>query len=342
MPLVGTSPRHSPEAFKALASKGFLVTPAAPSATPRFQARVGFHDDALLLAITAPDATPMPTDSLRVTLVFPSAGVPAARYTYRLGPEGKQPAAAEDATPAFVLKRVQARVLATATGYRAELTVPVTALPRFPWKDPPAFELCIEQQDRSPEGHGGSSANCDKDGVMSGDNLVLPATFRRALKLSPPEGATAVQAMASGYAAFDLMRLPLWVVSDAALTVDSARNALGEPTLDPAKLRLALPAKLSLPDGSPLVAVVVGKDPFAQEGACHPDDEVRLGLYSLKQKTALRVLEWPASTCALGRASSVELDEQGALTIGYSGGGTVSFVWSRDHFERTQLGAVTP
>ena len=56
----------------------------------------------------------------------------------------------------------------------------------------------------------------------------------------------------------------------------------------------------------------------------------------------LRALEWPASTCAVGRASSIELDEQGALTIGYSSGSTSGFTWSHDHFERTELGAVTP
>jgi hypothetical protein len=84
--------------------------------------------------------------------------------------------------------------------------------------------------------------------------------------------------------------------------------------------------------------VVSGKDPYAVEGKCEADQELRLGLYLVQGKTALRVLEWPAATCALGRAISVGVDEEAALTIGYSNGATVNFVWSGDHFERTELG----
>jgi hypothetical protein len=65
---------------------------------------------------------------------------------------------------------------------------------------------------------------------------------------------------------------------------------------------------------------------------------LRPGLYLVTGKTALRVLEWPAATCALGRAASMELDEEGALAIGYSNGATMNFAWSGNHFERTELG----
>jgi hypothetical protein len=51
-----------------------------------------------------------------------------------------------------------------------------------------------------------------------------------------------------------------------------------------------------------------------------------------------RVLDWPAMSCALGRALSVSLDEDGELSVGYSSGATVRFAWDRDHFERIEYG----
>ena len=50
------------------------------------------------------------------------------------------------------------------------------------------------------------------------------------------------------------------------------------------------------------------------------------------------MLECPAATCALGRATSVVLDDDGSLTIGYSGGTIATYSWSTDHFERTEYG----
>ena len=99
-----------------------------------------------------------------------------------------------------------------------------------------------------------------------------------------------------------------------------------------------VPETLSLPDGRPVVSVLTGKNPYAVDGRCDADSELRMGLYLVTGTTALRVLEWPAATCALGRAASMELDEEGALTIGYSNGATMNFVWSGDHFGQTQLG----
>jgi len=93
-----------------------------------------------------------------------------------------------------------------------------------------------------------------------------------------------------------------------------------------------------MPDGRLLLAVLSGENPYTADGKCDAGKELRLGLYLVKGKTAQRVLEWPAATCALGRATSVVLDEEGALSIGYSNGPTINFAWSGDHFERTELG----
>jgi hypothetical protein len=34
----------------------------------------------------------------------------------------------------------------------------------------------------------------------------------------------------------------------------------------------------------------------------------------------------------------VVLDGEGALTLGYASGATIDFIWSGDHFERTEIG----
>jgi len=95
---------------------------------------------------------------------------------------------------------------------------------------------------------------------------------------------------------------------------------------------------MSLPDGRILLSILTGNDPFFAEGQCNPQSELRLGLYLVQGRTARRALEWPAASCALGRASSVVLEDDGVLTIGYSSGATATFAWSGDHFERTGIG----
>jgi hypothetical protein len=86
------------------------------------------------------------------------------------------------------------------------------------------------------------------------------------------------------------------------------------------------------------VARLTGVDPFQAGETCDKTRQLRLTVYLLKGATAERVLEWPASSCALGRGTSVALDEDGALTVGYETGGMVTFIWSGDHFERTEIG----
>jgi hypothetical protein len=88
-----------------------------------------------------------------------------------------------------------------------------------------------------------------------------------------------------------------------------------------------------------VLAVLAGQDPFDADDVCTPDREVRLLLYRVRGKVAERVLEWPARSCALGRALSVSLDPSGELTLGYSSGATVRFIWSRDPVERTEYGS---
>ena len=92
------------------------------------------------------------------------------------------------------------------------------------------------------------------------------------------------------------------------------------------------------PDRRPLAAVLTGRDPFAENGRCDPETELKMGIYVLEGPTARAVLDWPVASCALGRASSVVLDGDGALTLGFASGATIDFIWSGDHFERTEIG----
>jgi hypothetical protein len=67
-------------------------------------------------------------------------------------------------------------------------------------------------------------------------------------------------------------------------------------------------------------------------------NELRMAMYAVSGAAALRVLEWPAATCQLGRAMRFELSPEGNLLIGYTGGSTAHFTWAGDHFERSELG----
>jgi len=173
---------------------------------------------------------------------------------------------------------------------------------------------------------------------MTGEALRLPDELRKGLKLKPPEAITALEPAKDGWLGWDLHSFPAWVQADMPLTAASVRTLAAPGALEAAKMGVNVPETLSLPDGRPIVAVLEGKNPYAVNGRCDADSELRVGLYLVTGKTALRVLEWPAATCALGRAASMELDEEGALTIGYSNGATMNFAWSGQHFERTELG----
>ena len=77
----------------------------------------------------------------------------------------------------------------------------------------------------------------------------------------------------------------------------------------------------------------------ADQDKCDAEQEVRLAMYGVKGNVASRVLEWPAITCGLGRALSIQLSPEGHLQIGYSNGSVANFAYSGDHFERSELGA---
>ncbi|RKH43420.1 hypothetical protein [Corallococcus sicarius] len=320
----------SPLVLKPLSTEG---------ATANFSARVGWRKDTLFVGVEATDNQLLAGDLITLTLSFPDAGPTATGYTYRFAFDGQRTSAADSGTPAFAQGLVNAAVHRQGDTLVVVALVPVRALPRFPAVEPLVMDLCITYEDQDQVGvKTVPVSNCTGGTTMVGEALRLPDDARKNLKLKPPASTTALEAAPTGWLGWGVMPYPDWAQGSAPLTPPSLRALVAPKALDATKMGVNVPDTLSLPDGRPVVTVLTGKNPYAVEGQCDSDDELRMGLYVVSGKTAQQALEWPAATCALGRASSIELDEEGALTIGYSNGAIVNFVWSADHFERTEIG----
>jgi len=323
---------------KGLASPLVLKPAPTEGASASFSAKVGLYKDTLYVGVEATDNQLGAVDLLTLSLFFPGAGPTATGYTWRFAFDGKRASGAESGTPVFAQEKVTAAVQRQGHTLQLMAAIPVRAFPRFPAKDPLVMDLCLTYEDQDgTDGKTVSVSNC-RSGTMTGEALRLPDELRKGLKLKPPEAITALEPAKDGWLGWDLHSFPAWVQADMPLTAASVRTLAAPGALEAAKMGVNVPETLSLPDGRPIVAVLEGKNPYAVNGRCDADSELRVGLYLVTGKTALRVLEWPAATCALGRAASMELDEEGALTIGYSNGATMNFAWSGQHFERTELG----
>ena len=292
-----------------------------------FTGRVGWHKDTLYVAVEATGA--QAEDALTLSVFFPEGGPTATGHVFHFTAEDPRASPAESGTPAFAQQLVKAGMRRKEPTQTFEVALPARAFPRFPAEGPLVLDLCVTAS---------GATNC-KDGGMVGEALKLPDEFRKALKLKPLAGVLTLQGQAGGWLGYGVLHYPSWVEADARLTPALLKELVGpNNTVDPAKANVNVPETVSLPDGRPLVAVLSGESPYTSDGKCDSDKEMRLGLYLVKGKTAQLALEWPAATCALGRATSVVLDEEGALSIGYSNGPTINFAWSGNHFERTELG----
>jgi len=321
-----------------LASPLVLKPVSAAGASASFTAKVGYRKDVLYVGVEATDDQLLAADLLTLSLFFPGAGMTATGYTWRFAFDGKRAPGKDSATPEFAQEKVNAAVQRRGNTLVLVASVPVRAFPRFPAREPLVMDLCITYEDQDGAGAKAVPVSNCQGGAMVGESLKLPDELRKGLKLKPPEAVTAVESAKDGWLGWDLLSYPAWAQGDEPLTPASLRALVVKDALDPEKVGVNVPDALSLPNGRPLATVLTGKNPYAVEGRCDSEQELRLGLYLVTGKTARRVLEWPAATCALGRAASVEVDEDGALSIGYSNGATMNFAWSKDHFERTELG----
>ena len=319
--------------------KGALDLPAVSGATASLRARAAVSATTLSFAVEVRDDQLAPGDLLDVSLFFPGAGPAARGFAYRFGLDGPRAFDDEAAAPPHARRLLEARVKRTERGMAVEARLPARALPAFPVKGPLSLELCLTYQDRDAAGAPASTVQSCSGGSMGAAALELPESFRAGVKVKPPERVVALEGRPGGWVGYGARHELLWVRADAPLAEGSLAGLVTGAPLSPESLGMAPPHLVLVPAGrKPLFAVLSGKDPQPGDVPCDAGKEARLALYLVEARTALLVLEAPAATCALGRATAVVLDEDGSLSIGYSGGKIATYSWSGDHFERTEYG----
>lgn len=314
-----------------------LKSAPADGASASFTGKVAWRQGTLYVAVDLKDKTVTAEDDLSLTLFFPGSGPTSTGYTWHIGPEGLLPVGPDALTPEFAQSRLEVGAKKQGDKLGVEVAIPARSFPRFPAKEPLVLDVCLTYDDKDPDGAGVPVSNC-KEGSMVGEALKLPDDFRKGLKLKVPDSVLTLESVEHGWLGWDLLHYPAWVQGDEPLTANSLREMVASDRAYAAGAHLDIPDALTLQDGRPLLTVVAGRDPYAVQGKCDAEKELRLGVYLVTGNTAQRALEWPAATCALGRAQSVGMDEEGALIIRYSNGATINFAWSGDHFERTELG----
>lgn len=323
-----------------------LEVPAAKPAadvTAKVTLKLTFQSGALFLAAAVKDDTVLAEDTLEVTVHFPEAGALAQGFIYRFGPDGLRPATDERALPSHAASLVRAKGLSDGAGFTVEAGIPARALPRFPATGPLNVTVCAEYLDVDDEDDDEEEPTrlrtCE-NGEPKGGPLKMPDELRKPLKAPLPADVEGVEGTEGGWLGYGELAAPAWLQGDEPLTPDSVRRlATGGRFIEPQKVSLPIPDTLEVEEQL-LVPVLFGANPFTGD-KCSPKSELRLSLYAVKDTVARRVLEWPASSCTLGRAMRFEVTEHGGLIVGYTNGSTAHFTWSTDHFERSELGALT-
>ena len=339
IPTLATAPRldGNPEELPAAVALASRSEPGRRG-VPSFAARVAYRESTLFLGVEIEDAQVVPSDTLNVALFFPTAGTTAHPYQYQLGIAGKRAPDPETGVPTFANAMVQVVQKRSARGWRLEAAFPARALPRFPAKEPLLFELCLSYEDRAPPSALGSLISNCQSGSMVDQVLQLPDDFRKSLHLSVPPEVVTLEGRENGWVGHGRLHSLVWALSDGEMTFEMLKGLLGEETRDPIKEKIALSPRMRLRNVGLIYSLLTGSDPFAGNEHCDSKSEMRLGLYWVKANTARRVLDWPAATCLLGRALSVVMEPDGTLSISYTNGASVNFIWSTDHFERTEIG----
>lgn len=310
-----------------LEARGMPLEPVPPGKF--WKARIARAGDSIWLRVDAELPSSTLEDVATVTLFFPQKGSTASGYSFRFGSDGRRSSTDDGVTPKSAELSVKTRATRGEHGFSVTAAFPPAALPRFPAQGNVNLELCVQLR---------GATNCDNGGRPSVSASLPAEALRQKLLATPPASILSLEARPSGWLGFGGSRSAEWVAGKEPLNAELLKALLAEPWVDPASARIALSERMQLPGGSPLVALLAGANPFTEEGHCDSGRRLQLVIYRLKGKTADRVLDWPVSSCALGRASSLQLDDEATLTVGYESGATVTFAWTQDHFERTQLG----
>jgi len=332
---------RSPKVDGALGDfRGGLPLTAKPleGASALLTARLGALRDTLYVALEVEDEAITDRDRVSLALHFPEAGVTAGGSVFRFSPGGKVDPRPEDGVSPATLALVDAAVHRTKKGMSLEVAIPARALPRFPARDALVLELCLSYEDADDAGPAAKEISTCVTGAPPPELLALSDVFRRGIRPRPPAEVQTVEGRPGGWVGYNGQVDPKWVLGDRPLNEQSLRLMVSETPVDPAAVRVYVPSRMQLPDGKALLAVLTGQDPFGQDESCASEREMRLAVFWVKGRVGERVLDWPAMSCALGRALSVSLDEDGELSVGYSSGATVRFAWDRDHFERIEYG----
>jgi len=316
----------------------FKAPDSATGSSASVALKAAFKKDTLYVGVTVKDDAVLPGDTLDVSLYFPDSGTTSKGVVYRFGSDGLKPAPADIGAPEFAQALVKAATKTDAKGFTLEVAIPARALPRFQAFKQLALTLCAEYADVDSEGGEASKLSTCPAGDMVGGPARIPDELRKALKLTPPDNVEGIEARATGWVGYSRLHYPTWAVADAELTPQSLGALVaGDGAIEPSSVALPIPSKLQLPDNRPIFTVLTGKNPYSGT-TCTQGAELRMAMYVVKGSTAVRVLEWPAATCTLGRAMRFELSPEGSLSIGYTNGSTAHFTWVDEHFERSELG----
>ncbi|MDP2272907.1 MAG: hypothetical protein Q8N23_26995 [Archangium sp.] len=337
LPTLGKEPKVDGELKDLAPSLDFKMPESAIGSSSSVGLKAAFKKDTLFLGVTVNDDKLLGGDQLDVTLYFPDSGTTSKGVVYRFGADGLRDAPADIGAPAFAQALVKAAAVPSKTGYVLEIAVPARALPRFQAFKQLALSICVDYADVDMEGGEASKITSCPTGEMASGPTRIPDELRKTLKLTPTADVEGIEAREKGWLGFSKLHYPTWAQGDETFTQESlAALIAGDTAIPPASV--ALPAvKLVLNDNRPIFTILTGKNPYVKE-KCISENELRMAMYVTKDRTASRVLEWPAATCKLGRAMRLELGAEGSLEIGYTTGTTHHFSWTVDHFERSELG----
>lgn len=340
LPSMGREPKLDGALKDLSPATDFKMPASAINPSSALAVKASFRKDTVWVGVQVTDDKVMATDEVTVTLFFPGAGVTARGYVYKFGFDGKRASPAEAMVPAYSFEAVKAATKTDAKGFGLEIAFGPKSLPRFQARTQLALTICVEYADVDAEGGTATTqlTTCTA-GDMAGGPTRVPDELRKTVKVQPPVEVEGLEHRATGVVGFAELHYPTWGFTDGPMSAEALRALIaGNDSIDPQKAKIPVSDNLVLPDLRPVYTVLTGKDPYSGDN-CDAEQEVRLAMYAVKGNVAARVLEWPAITCGLGRALSIQLSPEGHLVIGYSNGSVANFVYSGDHFERSELGA---